>query len=835
MQPRFPVPARWWVLALLLLTAGQVPGASAQVLVQQSQDDVPSLLRIEPLAVQRGTSAEVTLRGQRLAGVLDVLCATGSPTSSAVELEEVIAHDAVQPRLRLRIAADAPLGAAPCHVLCEAGLSNPRMLRIDHLPVVREAEPYGQHANDTPSAAQPVAPPTGISGTLSPADVDWYVLEVPQAETAWVFDLECARIGSPLRPTLILADDSGRELRRASVPDPAIAPDVRLEHTFAQPGRYRLGIFDRTYRGGEYATYYLRVAPLRFATAMFPLGGQRATRVRVTLTGGNLPQPVEHEVDLSDAVPGDRLQLQVPHGEEPLAGPVAFAVGRWPEAVEREPNDQPQRATPLTWPCTVNGRIDTPGDRDVYRIRVAAQQKLQLRVMAQQLGSPLDAVLHIEDSSGRRLATADDVPQQDELPPVVRPQTLPATADDPRLEWVAPAEGEYLVVVEDLFGGGSPAHGYRLEIADERPDFQLLVQPGGATSGAAGQGAARQAAQRVVQQFSGEGTGALSIDRGGRGSLVVHAIRRGYNGPIRLEARDLPAGLAADDAVIPEGQTQGVIVFRAEFDPQPAARFVEIVGTAEDPALGEPIRRVAQHAYLAALPPYVPPQFRWPRVAVGIADRGAELAIRARLAGPVVPGATASLHIELRRRPGIDGPVTVRAANAPAGLMVPPCEIEAGQNEAVLPIASSSDIVPGPRTLLLEATLAGQDTKREPITASAQVQLDVRPAVEVELLATQAEIAVGGQTALPLRIRWNAQPASTITLGLAGLPDGVQAAPEQLTLAADAQSAELVLRADETARPSFIRRIVRITARTEFAGQTLELPAQRVALKVVAP
>jgi hypothetical protein len=317
---------------------------------------------------------------------------------------------------------------------------------------------------------------------------------------------------------------------------------------------------------------------------------------------------------------------------------------------------------------------------------------------------------------------------------------------------------------------------------------------------------------------------------------VVHAIRRGYTGPIRLQALDLPPGLSADEALIPEGQTQATIVFRADFDAQPAARFAQIVGTAQDTSAGDAIARVAQHAvYLAALPPYVPPQFRWPRVAVGIADRGAELALRARLAGPVVPGAATSLQIELRRRQGIDGPVTLRAVNVPAGLTVPPCEIAAGSNEAAVAIACSSDIVPGPRMLLLEAMLASPDKKREPITATAPVPIDVRPAVELELLAAQAEIVVGSQLALPLRIRWHAQPASTITLALTGLPDGVQPEPQQLTIPADAETAELVLRADPTARPSIIRRIVRIAASTEFAGRTLELPAQRVALKVVAP
>ncbi|HVC96567.1 MAG TPA: hypothetical protein VND64_22975 [Pirellulales bacterium] len=129
--------------------------------------------------------------------------------------------------------------------------------------------------------------------------------------------------------------------------------------------------------------------------------------------------------------------------------------------------------------------------------------------------------------------------------------------DDVLAEFIAPAEGDYWVAIEDRFGFGGPAYGYRLDLAPARPDFELLVQPGTASAPANPNAAQQQRQnQQVLAEFAGVGTGSLSLDRGGNGSLVVRAFRSGYDGPIALTVEDLPPGVQAAPALIAAGQTR---------------------------------------------------------------------------------------------------------------------------------------------------------------------------------------------------------------------------------------------------------------------------------------
>ena len=75
-----------------------------------------------------------------------------------------------------------------------------------------------------------------------------------------------------------------------------------------------------------------------------------------------------------------------------------FALDSLPECLEQEPNDSPEHAQPVTLPVIVNGRIDRPGDRDVFRFEGRAGQEIVAEVYARRLDSPLDSVLKLTDS-----------------------------------------------------------------------------------------------------------------------------------------------------------------------------------------------------------------------------------------------------------------------------------------------------------------------------------------------------------------------------------------------------------------------------------------------------
>ncbi|MGA1368543.1 MAG: hypothetical protein ACO394_08500 [Blastocatellia bacterium] len=104
------------------------------------------------------------------------------------------------------------------------------------------------------------------------------------------------------------------------------------------------------------------------------------------------------------ASPGEyQLRLVTPLGTS-SASP--FLVGALPETVEREENDQPSTAQPLTLPTTVVGEMQTVGDRDHFRFNARTGQELVFEVVASVFGSRLDAVLTLTDQTGQTLATS---------------------------------------------------------------------------------------------------------------------------------------------------------------------------------------------------------------------------------------------------------------------------------------------------------------------------------------------------------------------------------------------------------------------------------------------
>jgi hypothetical protein len=818
-----------FVVAVAVISAS----AHAQALVQRARNDLPAVTRIMPCGVQPGKTVEVTVTGERLEGLNAVLGPIG------VRLGKVLAVEEKQARFELEVAPDAMPGVYPFHLLAKAGLSNPRFLRIDEFPPLSETED-----NDSPPAANAISAPVGVNAVLTAADVDYYRFEVDAGQTL-VFDVEANRIGSALQPVLTLYDSAGRSLARTATAAHDIVPDVRLTHTFASPGNYYLRVNDLVYAGGEFAVYHLRVGSIAYATSMFPLGGRRGSKTLVALTGGNLTQSINHEVDLNGNVGWRRARLTVPCTIGLVAAPAWFAVGDVPEFVEQEPNDDALQANRVDWPVTINGRIDYEADRDFFRFHAAAGSKLSVRVLAQELGSPLDSIVTISDSNATELLSADDRQPAPREPPLVRALVASPPIDDVLAEFIAPADGDYVVTIEDRFGFGGPAHGYRLELAPAQPDFELLVQPGTATQ--ANPNVAQQQQQQqqqVLTEFAGVGTGALSLDRGGSGSLVVRAFRSNYAGPIVLSVEDLPPGVQASPAVIAGGQNDASITFTADFDAASAASFVRIVGTGQpaeqvgdsgkadrddSPEQSSLVRTAVQPVVTSALPIHGAVQRELGVVALGISQQGAELALRGSLQTPLVPGGTSTLRLSVKRREGYTGDVAIAVQNLPTGLTAMAAAVAVDRDEADVPLAANLELTPGRHLLLVEGKLTAAG-KNEPITATFPVSFEVLPLIALELTAQQVDVPQGASTTVEVIVRRNAALDAPVELSISALPKGLTVATTSIPPAVE--RFPLVIEAAANAAASPIRRIIQVKAKVQVGEQVLELPTLRFALKV---
>ena len=94
-----------------------------------------------------------------------------------------------------------------------------------------------------------------------------------------------------------------------------------------------------------------------------------------------------------------------------VSNPRAFVVGDLPEVLEKEPNNTPAEAQPVTVPVGIDGHIwsDRKGaqaDEDYFRFHARKGERLTIEVAAARLGSPLDSLIEVLDEQGRAIPRA---------------------------------------------------------------------------------------------------------------------------------------------------------------------------------------------------------------------------------------------------------------------------------------------------------------------------------------------------------------------------------------------------------------------------------------------
>lgn len=205
----------------------------------------------------------------------------------------------------------------------------------------------------------------------------------------------------------------------------------------------------------------------------FPQGVQRGVTTEVTV-GGNFPNwPLGVWVDRPGLTitPGEKGKLAIAaavdavpgvywlrlHDTATAAAPHPFVVGTLSEVNETEPNNKPSEAKTIDASTVVNGRLAGRGDVDHVAVNLLAGQTLVASLVAHEtLGSQFDGVMQIVGPAGNVVAYNHD-----------------AGGLDPRIEFVAPANGRYVVRVfgfpstpnSTIGFAGSDAYVYRLTLA----------------------------------------------------------------------------------------------------------------------------------------------------------------------------------------------------------------------------------------------------------------------------------------------------------------------------------------------------------------------------------
>lgn len=453
--------------------------------------------RLSPPSLSRGKTGRITLVGSELGG------ATGLWTSlTAKEVEATLVEPSRDDRasFEVSVSPDAPLGLYGLRLATRSGLSNVKLFLIDDLPAVAEQEP-----GPRTGAAQHLDWPVAVLGNAGEADVDRYSIDV-EANQRVAFEVVGNRLGQDFDPVVVVKDTRGRRVVERDN-DVGLMFDCRFAHTFEKPGTYTIEVHDTRYHGSDHLVYVLRVGRFPEGRVAFPSTIRAGDALALSLPGeAGFTQQVAIP---SGTAPGTFFQEFRRAGDQASAW-VPLQISPYSNTLEQEPNDRREEATLVQQPSVLQGALATPTDCDVFAFELTAGQRLTAVVECRPLGSPADLDISLVDPAGKTVQRLD---------------TLPDGAATFAVQ--ARAKGRHLLVVRSLTGEGSPESVYRITIAAREPGVQLVSD-----------------------------ASSLVIPRGSYQPLPLAVIRTDFGGPIALELRGAPAGMALRTGIIREGQTE---------------------------------------------------------------------------------------------------------------------------------------------------------------------------------------------------------------------------------------------------------------------------------------
>ncbi len=548
------------------------------------------------------------LRLKELPDLSDVRLGSNG-TLSTVDLGPLPPRNQVT--LELDVAPNTPIGTVAFRLKTPLGLSPEGRFVVE--PYYGESP--DREPNDTPENAFETILPTILVGAIArPGDLDFYKITAKAGQEV-VFENAAMSLGSALQPVVSILDEQQNILREFGREGGREA--TAFAYRFEKAGVYYVRIGDFQESGSARHFYRIKLGELPVALSAYPLGVPRGKTAQVAISGYNTPASVsvKGEPALEDprAVlirPGTFNRVKLALGDEPeieaasapgqiLSIPVtvngrlrkeaqsfqfharkgenlifeveAARLGSKLDSLLEVLDAKGHQVERATVRCTLETsttlserdsssagiRIASPSGFDVNDYVMIGGEIIKVRAMPR---TPDDDFV-FESFGGQRIAYFDTSTEAHAIDkPVYRvqvhgpgakfaPNGLPVVhlyyrnddggpgyGKDSLLHFTAPADGEYTVRISDVRGEGGEDYAYRLTARHPKADFLLSANPQNA-----------------------------NVPQGGRIPINVTAFRMdGFDGPIVISVRDLPAGLHATESTIAPGQVSTTLLLSAD-------------------------------------------------------------------------------------------------------------------------------------------------------------------------------------------------------------------------------------------------------------------------------
>lgn len=743
----FPCGERRWPLALLLALSLSIPVAAQQPPPTPPNPQAPTLAMPAPLGMQRGTSMELALTGANLAGPTGFW--TDIPGAKVtIPTDANNGKDNAKLRVRLELPKETPLGLYSIRLATNRGLSNVRLFCVDDLPQVMEVD-----TNRNRATPQVVPVPCVVVGRAD-AEVSDYFKVAVKAGQRLSFEILGRRLGSAFDPQITLYDArTMRDLPGGYSSDaPGLQDDARITYTFKEAGDYLVEVRDTKYSGGADFWYRLRIGDFPCANTPLPMAAKRGSKVAVNFAGPLVDGVLPVEV----AVPADPAVASVwvtPRRADGVAGwPVELAISDIDEVAEQEPNNDPAKPNRIPVPGAISGRIQDKGDVDHFVFTGKKGQRFIIEAHSYTFHSPTEVFVTLKNAMGTQLAA-----------------TNPGV--DPRIDFTVPADGDYTLTVDHLFGLGGPGEAYRISVVPYEPGFDLAF-----------------------------GIDRYDVPQGVSAVVSVFAARRDYTGPIEVSVAGHPG--ITGQAVIPAGQPAApnvpaaLLFLNAKPDVPLGPYTLSVQGKATingKLVVHEASVKAVISQNMGALP--YPPRQLLQRVGVAVTDKPPFTLTAKFDAGEALRGLAAPVTITATRAAGFVDEIALTPLGLPANVAPALKNIPKGQNEVKVQLTPAAAAALGQFTISFVGKAKFQNVEFN--VAAAPAILNVALPFDLQVTPAPLKLAQGAKAMITVTAVRKGGYQGPITLEVRNLPANVTAAKP--TIAMGQAKADIEITAAATA------------------------------------
>ena len=499
----------------------------------------------------------------------------------------------------------------------------------------------------------------------------------------------------------------------------------------------------------------LRVTPHRnfFETTL--------VTITPSLPKAAVPQP-KGTTDFQSVAPIDGLEVRRTKTRAEVMKEVPNSVS---PPLPRSPSPQ--------LPLAFNGTISNDGETDRWHFTATKGERLDVRVFARGLGSPLDSKIAIRRASAPAesapLAMNDDGSLGDHDFWSCHDRLRPKALLDSVLSFVAPESGEFVLDIEDTRGIGGPEHHYRIEV-DRHVDGMHPYVRG-------------QFAFKIPRSV------AFTVPRENRWTLSV-SLAEGLGtkprGDVLLEAIGLPPGVTMIAPRYSQGLRQMPVQFVASADAKPGTSMIQLIAKYAD---GSPLDGSPQQNLT-----YVDRRggFAWHSVfvdefALAVVDPAPFRLECTSSSVSLARSGEITLDLKIIRDAGFDEPLELQTDWLPPGVEKgPPVVIAKGQTAAQLRLRATANALGGTWPITVTGTTVNGE-----ILTGAGCRLVTTPIISLyvsdpylSVTFQRAAIERGKRGQLIADLTHNKPFAGTATATLLRLPHGVKLLDPKPTITA---------------------------------------------------